>query len=80
MKNLHKGDLVKIELSRDLDENLMAWSGTVMSDADIAAVWACDQTYAIVEDAGLDWVDLILHSGRRISKLNKRRVRLISAL
>jgi len=80
MRNIRPGDIVRIDLTSLDDEDLISWVEPMMIPEDVDAIWERDLTCAIVEDAGRDWVNLILYDGRLVTNLDIRRVKLISAL
>ena len=79
MRNIKRGDIVRIVLDHDVDEDIFAWGEDMMHPDDIIAVWQNNQCCAIVEESGRDWVNLILQDGRRITNLDTRRIRFVSA-
>lgn len=76
MRNLQRGDLVKIVI--DINDEDVDWLAYCTTD-DINALWDNEGTFALVEDISPDCVNLLFHDNRIARKISKRHVRFVSA-
>lgn len=76
MRNLQRGDLVKVVI--DIDDEDVDWLAYCTTD-DINALWDNESTLAHVIDVTPDCVDLLFSNFTTARKISKRHVRFVSA-
>ncbi len=76
MRNLQRGDLIKVVI--DIDDEDVDWLAYCTTD-DINALWDNEGAIALVEDVAPDYVNLLFSDNTIARKISKRHVRFVSA-